>query len=123
MRPIVLHTSNTSKILVAIPSTSSFSSFRNVVNLYSSATKSIVDIQNVFNVPIIGSASINISYTTNITSSIENIFIDTTSTSSFWNDIENWMFLNNFVGIVQSGSNYYIDDDTNSSFLYIINNG
>ena len=123
IRPLITHVSNTSKIFVGVPSTGSFTSFEQVLNLYSEASKSTTNIYNIFNVPNIGSASVDISYTSKTVSSRDNILVDTTNTSSFWNDIRNWMYLNNFVDIVESGSNYYIDDNTNSSFLYIINNG
>lgn len=123
IRPLVVFPNNTSKIFVSIPTSSLYNTFDDVVGLYNNSQKNKISIETAFNVPIIGSASIDICYTDKTTFLRENINIDTTTTGSFWADINNWMYLNNYVDIIQSGSNYYINDNTNSSFLYIRNNG
>lgn len=123
IRPLILHVSNTSKIFTSVPTSSIYTTFDEVLNLYSNASKTTSSIQTIFNVPTTGSASVDICYTSRTSFLRENILVDTTNTSSFWGDINNWMYLNNYVNIVGSGSNYYVDDNTNSSFLYIRNNG
>ncbi len=123
IRPPIVFTNNTSKIFVSIPTSSVYTTFEDAIGLYYNSQKTTSSIETLFNVPTVGSASMDICYTNRTIFLRENININTTNTGSFWADINNWMYLNNYVDIIQSGSNYYINDNTNSSFLYIRNNG
>jgi hypothetical protein len=52
----------------------------------------------------------------------ETVNIDTTDATTFMNDINNWLFLNNFIGIhYDSGDDVYIIDDVlNETYIHIL---
>jgi hypothetical protein len=52
----------------------------------------------------------------------ETVHLDLTDSTTFWNDVKNWLYMNNFYGIVYDSGldKYVINDVTNKSYLHIL---
>lgn len=77
------------------------------------------DIQTAFSVPTVGMAIVNITCARYDFYARETINVDTTNATTFWNDIRNWLFANNFFDIVFDVDKYKVNDPDNLSYVMI----
>lgn len=79
-------------------------------------------IEGLYSVPAIGMESVEITYANATTYLTETINVDTTSSVSFWADIEGWLFANNFFDITfvaGAPDKYKINDPGNHSYIIL----
>lgn len=80
--------------------------------LYPESQTIVSEIESMCGVGTPGIFNIEIAYSNIMNTVAEEISIDTTNSSTFWNDIKNWLYLNNFYDITyNSSSDQYISDD------------
>lgn len=89
---------------------------------YPGDTQDSSTIETDFGVGAPGIQEVIITYGNTIEFLSESIFIDTTSSTTFWNDIIGWLFLNNFYDITYNAGTdtWLINDPSNSTYVEII---
>ena len=81
------------------------------------------DIEVSNNIPIVGIAPIRIHYIENTTVIFDDIIVDTTSSTSFWTDINGWLQMNNYHEITYDAllDKWVINDPTGLTMIMIRN--
>lgn len=79
-------------------------------------------IEVLYSVPTIGMASVNITYGNSTVYLSETINVDTTSTTTFWTDINGWLLANNFYDIILvagSPNKYQVTNLSNNTYILL----
>lgn len=88
-----------------------------IINRYHDSVVTDVDIETLFGVGTPASIGVTCSYTKDSFFISESIFVDKTNSTTFWNDIKGWLYLNNLDDIEHINNMYKIVDDTNMAFM------
>lgn len=120
-KPATVHPVDLVPKYVIMYSNSTNISIAHVILEYNDNTgdKDIVDIDTNYSVPSVGMTTVDITYANFTTYLRETINVDTTNSLTFWTDIKNWLFLNNFFDISISSGKYLINDPDNYSYIIL----
>ena len=90
--------------------------------LYPGTTQDSSTIESAFGVGVAGMKGVNIAYGNTVEYLNELIYVDVTSSTTFWNDIIGWLFLNNFYDITYDVGldKWLINDPSGTTYIEII---
>lgn len=97
---------------------SSYSDSSQALAAYATANFSPVTIASTYNIGTPNVTTIDIALFTATTFLKETINVDTTSETTFWNDIEGWLFLNNSYSIIP-GLKYRLNNPLKDTYLLL----
>lgn len=86
---------------------------------YAGAEKDYTIIEAGNGVPTVAPKSVTITLYKQALFVQETILVDTTDSATFWADIQNWLFAYNSFDIQIVGSNYEIQDPSNTTYVIL----
>lgn len=120
-KPATLHSVDLIPKYVMMYNNSTNISVAHVILEYNDTTgdTDIADIDTNYGIPVVGMTTVDITYANFDTYLRETINVDTTNSATFWEDIRNWLLLNNFFDISISAGKYLINDPDNYSYIIL----
>jgi len=123
INPAILHSANIDPVVkfVGYLNTSVSTDPATAIAQYATAEKNASIIQTTFGVPIVPSPGllIHIALINSLQVVKEQVSLDMTNATTFWVDIQNWLYAKNSFDIEFDSPSYKIKDPTNSTYVLL----